>query len=118
MFIFNLICSMKFLSPEPSVLNISISLPYGLAWNSVVMFGLEILAATWICQMSNRNGYVRLLVQLLLPLLNTWLIVEIWPSYVFFIGITLVDVHLNWVDSGGRSTRYSNMLHDFSCHHF
>ena len=29
-------------------------------------------------------------------LLNLWLIVEMWPAWVFSIGITLVDDWLNW----------------------
>ena len=34
----------------------------------------------------------------LLPLLNPWLIVKIKPDEVFSIGITLVDVYLNWIN--------------------
>ena len=34
----------------------------------------------------------------LLLLLNPWLIIEMWPAEVFSIGITLVDVHLNWLN--------------------
>ena len=30
--------------------------------------------------------------------LNPWLIVEMYPAYVFSVGITLVDVHLNWIN--------------------
>ena len=66
-----LIRSMKFLSPE-----ISINLPYGHVWNTVVMSGLVLLVATWNCWISYRNGYVGLLVLHSLPLLNPWLIVE------------------------------------------
>ena len=42
-----LIYSKKFLSPEAAL--ISINLPYGLTWNTVVMSELALLAATWIC---------------------------------------------------------------------
>ena len=30
--------------------------------------------------------------------LNPWLIVEMYPAYVFSVGITLVDLHLNWLN--------------------
>ena len=67
-----LIRSMKFLSSE-----VSINLPYGHVWNTVVMSVQVLLVATWNCWISYRNGYVGLLVLHLLPLLNLWLIVEI-----------------------------------------
>ena len=54
----------------------SINLLYNLTWSTVVMSGLVLLAAPWICYMSYRNGYVEMLVQHLLPLLNSWIIVE------------------------------------------
>ena len=38
-----MICYMKFLSPVVALY------PYGLAWNTVVMSGLMLLAATWNC---------------------------------------------------------------------
>ena len=31
-------------------------------------------------------------------LMNPWLIVKTYPAYVFCIGITLVDVYLNWIN--------------------
>ena len=37
------------------------------------------------------------MVQHLLPLLNPWFIVEMQSAYIFSIGITLVDAHLNWL---------------------
>ena len=43
-----LTCPMKFLSPEVT-LCVSINLPCSLAWNTVVMSGLVLLAATWNC---------------------------------------------------------------------
>ena len=73
-----LIHSMKFLSPEVAL--ISINLPYDHVWNTVVMSGLVLLVATWNCWINYRNRYVRLLVLHLLPLLNPWLIVEMWPA--------------------------------------
>ena len=48
---------------------ISINLPYSLDCNNV-MFGLMLLAATLICYISCREGYVGLLVLHLLPLLT------------------------------------------------
>ena len=43
------------------LLCISINLPYGLAWNAAVTSGLVLLAATWNCWISYKNGYVGLL---------------------------------------------------------
>ena len=51
-------------------------LPYGVAWNTVVMSGLVLLVATSICWISQKNGYAGLLVLHSLLLLNPWLIVE------------------------------------------
>ena len=67
-------------------------------WNNVVMSGLVLLVATWNCWISYKNGYAGLLVLHSLPLLNPWPIVEMYPAQVFSIGITLVDIHLNWVN--------------------
>ena len=72
----DLIRSMKFLSPEVVLFCISINLPYGHVWNTVVMCGLVLLVATWNCWISYRNGYAELLVLHLLPFLNPWRIVE------------------------------------------
>ena len=59
---------------------ISINLPNGLAWNTVVISGLLHLIATWNCKINFKNGYLgRLVLHLLpylLPLLNPGLIVE------------------------------------------
>ena len=55
------------------------------------------LIATWNCYISYKNGYAGLSVLHLLPILNPWLIVEMKPVEVFSLGITLVDVHLNWL---------------------
>ena len=54
----------------------SINLPCGLAWNTVAVSWLVFLAATWKCWINFKNGYVRLLVIHLLPLLNPWFIAE------------------------------------------
>ena len=84
-----LIRSMKFLSPR--LLCISINLPYGHAWNTVVTSGLVALVATWNCQISYKKGYAGLSVLHMLTLLNPCLI-------TFSIAITLVDIHLNWLN--------------------
>ena len=71
-----------------------------------------------------RCWYVRLLVLHLLYLWNPWLLIKIGITlvYLFYIYFyrCLVDVHLNWLKwfplyySWGRSTRYSDRLHNFS----
>ena len=66
---------MKFFSPEVCI---STNLPYGHTWNTSVMSGLVHLAATWNCQISYKNVYVRLLVLHLLLLLNPWIIVQMY----------------------------------------
>ena len=70
-----LIRSMNFLSPAVALH--PINLRYVQVWNTVVMSGLVVLAATWDCWISYKNGYAGLLVLHLMPLLNLWLIVEI-----------------------------------------
>ena len=62
------------------------------------MSGLVFLAATWICWIRYRSRCTGQLLLHLLPLLKPWLINEMYLSQVFFIGITLVDVHLNWLN--------------------
>ena len=79
------------------LLCISINQSYGLAWNIVVISGQVVVAAIWKCYISYQNWYVGRLVLHLLPLLNPWLIVKMWPVYVFYVGITLVDIHVNWL---------------------
>ena len=61
----------------PRLLYICINLPYGHAWNTVVMSRWLSLVATCNCQISYKSRYAELLVLQLLPLLNPWLIVEI-----------------------------------------
>ena len=67
-----LIRSMNFLSPAVALH--PINLRYVQVWNTVVMSGLVVLAATWDCWISYKNGYAGLLVLHLMPLLNLWLI--------------------------------------------
>ena len=59
------------------LLCISTNLPFSQAWDTLVMSGLVLLVATWNWWISYKNGYAGLLVLHLLPLLNSWLIVEI-----------------------------------------
>ena len=58
------------------LLSIFINLPYGLAWNIAVMSRLVLLPAIWICYISYSYRHVGLLVQHLLPFLNSRVIVE------------------------------------------
>ena len=57
-----------------------INLPYSHAWSTVVLSGLVLLVATWNCWINYKNRYAGLLVLHLLPLLNSWLIVEMMPA--------------------------------------
>ena len=91
-----LLRSMKFVFPE--VVFISINLLYRHVRNTVVMSWLVLLVTTWNCQIIYKNRYAGLLVIQLLSLLNPWLIFEMEPACVFSIGITMLDVHLNWVN--------------------
>ena len=75
-----LIRSMKFLFPKAALYLYSINLPYVLAWNTVAISGLVLLVATRICWISYKNGYAGLLVLHSLLLLNSLLIVEMWPA--------------------------------------
>ena len=104
---------MKFLSSEVALY---INLPYGHLWNTFVMFGLVLLLATWNCWISYKNGYAGLLVLHLLPLLNPLLIIKMWPLYRYYFGRCSSElaqlVPLPY--SQGRSTCYSDRLHDFS----
>ena len=79
------------------LLCISINQPYGPPWNTVVISGQVVVVAIWKCYISYQNWYVGRLVLHLLPLLNPWLIVRMWPAYVFYVGITLVDIHVSWL---------------------
>ena len=85
---------MKFLSPEIALYLYK----FAMAWNTVVRPGLvPLVVAFWNYQISYKKGYAGLSVLHLLFLLNPWLIVKIQPALVFCMGITLVDVHLNWL---------------------
>ena len=89
----NFLRFMKFLSPEFVLYFISC-----LYVIYVVISVLVFLVATSNYKISYKSGYVGMLELPLLPLLNLWLIVEMQPAKVFSIGITLVDVHMNWLN--------------------
>ena len=77
------------------LLYISINLPHGLAWNTVVMLGIVLLVATCNCCISYKNGpwsFTCCLSWTLDSRRNVAIL-----SF-FYIGITLVDVHLNWLN--------------------
>ena len=86
-----LIHSMKFLSPEVTLYL------YKSTFRPCMecMSWLVLLFATWNCWKSYKNRYAGLLVIHLLPLLTPWLIIE---PLADSIGITLLDVHLNWLN--------------------
>ena len=84
------------------------------------MSGLVLLVATWNCWISYRNGYIGLLVLHLLPLLNPGThhrnVASLSLFYRYYFGRSSSElaqlVPLPY--SRGRSTRYSDRLHDFS----
>ena len=90
-----LICSMKFLSAEVALY----------LYRSNIWSYMEYFCHIWagaICYVELldklQKGYAGLLALHLLPLSNPWFIVDMYPAWVFSIGITLVDVHLNWLN--------------------
>ena len=87
---------MKFLSPEVVLYLYRSIIPPCMEY--CYTSGLMPIVATWNCQISSKNGYVGLLVLHLLPLLNPWLLVKMYPAQVFSIGIALADNHLNWLN--------------------
>ena len=84
------------------------------------MSGLVVLVATWNCWISYRNGYVGLLVLHLLPSLESLAhrrnVASLSLFYRYYFGRCSSElaqlVPLPY--SRGRSTRYSDRLHDFS----
>ena len=102
------------------LLCVSISLPSNHVWNAIVVSGLVVLVATCNCWISNKNRLARLLVLHLLPLFEPSADCQNIPSlslfYRYYFGKSsseltqLVPLPYCW----GRSTRYSDRLHDFS----
>ena len=103
-----LICSMKFLFPE-----VALHL-----YKSTICACMKYYCHVW-------AGAPRCFWELL-DKLRKWICRTVAPSLaasletlthcknVAFIGITLIDVHLNRLSSWGRYTRYSDRLHDSS----
>ena len=98
---------------------ISINLPYTYVWNAVVMSGLMLLVFTWNCWISYKNRYTGLLGLHLLPLepLSHHQNVASWSLFYrcYFVRgsaelAELVPLPYCW----GRSTCYSDILHDLS----
>ena len=87
---------MKFLSPEVALYL------YKSTVQSSMEYCCHILAGAPSCYLELldklKSEYAGLLILHLLLLLNPWLIVKMQPAEVFSIGITLVDVHLNWLN--------------------
>ena len=73
-----------------------------------------LLVATWNCWISYKNGYLGLFVLHLLPLSNPWLIVEMYLAYYFGRCSSELAQLVPFPYSRGRSTPYSDRLHDFS----
>ena len=76
---------MKFLSPEVALYLHKSTI------RSCMVYCFHICAGAPSC-------YLELLVLHLLLLLKPWFIIEMWPAWVFSIGITLVDVPQNWLN--------------------
>ena len=112
-----LICPMKFHSPGVALYLYKSTMQPCMKYCCHVW--LVLLVATCNCWISYKNKYAGLLVLRLLPLLNPWLIVEMWPAQVFSMGITLVDVLQNWLNWFHFlvlevGLLVSDKLHDFS----
>ena len=96
------------------LLCVSIDLPYGIEWNTVVMPGLVLVAATCKCQMcyKNRYGYATSLENLAHH--RNVVSLSLFYSYYFgrFSSELAQLVPLPY--SRGRSTCYSHRLYNFS----
>ena len=107
---------MKFFSPEVALYiyksTICPCMEYCChTWAGAPNYNLELLDKL-------KNEYVGLLVLHLLLLLNNWLIVKMWPAYIFYRyywgGCSSELAQLVPLPfSRGRSTYYSDRLHDF-----
>ena len=76
---------------------------------------ISLTIVIWNCQASYKNEYAGLLVLHLLLLMNLWLIVKMWS----FLQVLLWQMFFRAGSTGslpfsrGRSTHYSDRLHDF-----
>ena len=95
---------------------ISINLPYSHVWNTVVMPGLVLLVAIWSCWISYKNGYGSFTCCISAPLTHCQNVASLSLFCSYYFGrcsselAQLVPLPYSW----GRSTRYSDRLHDFS----
>ena len=101
------------------LLCISINVPYGCVWNIVVMSRLVLLIATWNCWISYRIEYAGLLVLHLMTLWNqnhqhNVASLSLFYSYYFGRYSSTLAQLVPLPYSQGRSTDYSDRLHDFS----
>ena len=82
------------------------------------MSGLVLLVATWNCWIGYKNGYSGLVVLRLLPLLSPWThrrnVASLSLFYRYYFGRCELAQLVPLSYSRGRSTRYSDRLHDFS----
>ena len=108
----------KFLFLE--LLCISINLSYGYVWNTVVLSGLVLLNATWNCWISYKNGYAGLLVLHLLKFFESLghcpNVCSLRLFWRYYFGRCLPELAqlAPLLESQGRSTSYSDILHNFS----
>ena len=91
---------------------------YGLAWNTVPMSVLVLLAATWSCYKNYKNGYVGLLCPSLTaslePLAHRNVAsLSLFSRYYFGRCSSELTQLVPLPYSGGSSTCYSNRLRDF-----
>ena len=87
---------MKFLSPEVALYLYKCTIWSYMECSCHVLVGAVSCCWELLEMLQKQLQYVVLLVLHLLPPLNPWHIVEMKPSQVFSIGITLIDVHVNW----------------------
>ena len=99
------------------LLFVPINLPYGHVWNTAVMSELVHLVATWECWISYKNGHAvgRSLATSLEPLANRINVASLSLFYVYYFGRCSSELaqFVPLPYSRGRSTRYSDRLHDF-----
>ena len=107
--------SMKFLSPEVALYVSKSTIRPCMEYCCHVWVGTP---SRYLKLLSYQNGYVGLLVHHLLLLLNPWFIAKRQPAYIFYIGIALVDAHLNWLNWSHCLILEEGLLviliHDFS----
>ena len=70
--------SMKFLSPEVALYLYKSTIPSYMEYCCHVWAGAPVVTCK--CWISYTNGYAGLLILYLMPLLNPWLIVEVWSA--------------------------------------